>query len=86
MPLLSAVAFSVRPVTDRPVVSKDSIPHFLQHCPWGDTFRFVALINAKEYIMLKHVNEDGTIEWGMSGVAGENDNLQDHWGEGLVTI
>ena len=49
----------------------------------ADTFYFRALINAKEHIILEHVNDDGTIEWGMGGVAGENDNVHDHWVERL---
>ena len=35
------------------------------------------LINAKEEIILKHVNDDRTIDW--MGVAGENNNVHDHW-------
>ena len=45
----------------------------------ADTFRFEVLINAKPDIILKHVRDDGTIDWGMKGVAGENDNVHDHW-------
>ena len=26
---------------------------------------------------------DGTINWGMNGVAGENDNVHDHWVDGI---
>ena len=49
----------------------------------ADTFYFRTLINAKREIILKHVNDDGTIEWGMNGVAGENDNVHDHWVDGI---
>lgn len=49
----------------------------------ADLFYFQTLINAKEHIILKHVNSDGTIEWGTNGVAGENDNVHDHWVERL---
>ncbi len=49
----------------------------------ADTFYFRTLINAKRDIILKHVNDDGTINWGMGGVAGENDNVHDHWVDGL---
>ena len=49
----------------------------------ADLFYFQTLINAKEHIILKHVNADGTINWGMNGVAGENDNVHDHWVERL---
>jgi hypothetical protein len=49
----------------------------------ADTFYFRTLINAKRDIILKHVNDDGTINWGMNGVAGENNNVHDHWVDGL---
>ncbi len=42
-----------------------------------DTFLFTSLINAKLEIIEKHTRSDGTINWG--GVAGENDELHDHW-------
>ena len=45
----------------------------------ADTFRFETLINAKERIILEHVMDDGRIHW--HGVAGENDNVHDHWAE-----
>ena len=28
-------------------------------------------------------SDDGTIDWGMNGVAGENDNVHDHWVDGI---
>ena len=43
----------------------------------ADTFRFEVLINAKRDIILKHVNDDRTIDW--MRVAGENNNVHDHW-------
>jgi Ca2+-binding RTX toxin-like protein len=49
----------------------------------ADLFYFQTLINAKDYIILRHVNVDGTIDWGPGGVAGENDNVHDHWVDGL---
>ena len=49
----------------------------------ADTFHFRVLINAKRDIILKHVRKDGTINWGMNGVAGENDDVHDHWVETL---
>ena len=49
----------------------------------ADTFYFRTLINAKRDIILKHVNDDGTINWGMNGVAGENNNVHDHWVDGI---
>ncbi|KUP94998.1 LamG-like jellyroll fold domain-containing protein [Tritonibacter horizontis] len=43
----------------------------------ADIFYFQTLINAKERFIEKHTRADGTINW--HGVAGENDNLHDHW-------
>ncbi len=45
----------------------------------ADTFYFQTLINAKQRIIERHVDGDGNISWGMNGVAGENDNIHDHW-------
>ena len=47
----------------------------------ADTFRFEILLNAKVEIMEKHADDTGTINW--RGVAGENDNVHDHWVEGI---
>jgi Ca2+-binding RTX toxin-like protein len=47
----------------------------------ADQFVFRPLINATEDILAKHTNEDGSIKW--KGVAGENDNVHDHWVEGI---
>ena len=47
----------------------------------ADEFRFETLINTKLDIINKHVNDDGTIDW--MGVAGENDNVHDHWVDGI---
>ena len=47
----------------------------------ADTFRFEILLNAKVEIMEKHADDSGTINW--KGVAGENDNVHDHWVEGI---
>ena len=53
----------------------------------ADTFRFETLINAKERYILDHVMENGMIHW--HGVAGENDNIHDHWvdrlGDDVIT-
>ncbi|MEM1432385.1 MAG: LamG-like jellyroll fold domain-containing protein, partial [Pseudomonadota bacterium] len=43
----------------------------------ADVFYFQTLINAKERYIEKHTNDAGVINW--HGVAGENDNLHDHW-------
>ena len=47
----------------------------------ADTFRFEGLVNAKDEIVAKHVNADGTIDW--QGVTGENTNVHDHWVDGF---
>jgi Ca2+-binding RTX toxin-like protein len=47
----------------------------------ADAFRFELMVNAKEEIVAKHVNADGTIDW--VGVTGENDNVHDHWVDGI---
>lgn len=49
----------------------------------GDTFRFEMVVNAKDEIIAKHVNADGTIDW--VGVTGESINVHDHWIDGLDT-
>ncbi|MEM6637647.1 MAG: LamG-like jellyroll fold domain-containing protein [Pseudomonadota bacterium] len=43
----------------------------------SDTFLIAPQLNAKLDIIEKHVRQDGTINW--AGVAGENDQLHDHW-------
>jgi Ca2+-binding RTX toxin-like protein len=47
----------------------------------SDTFRFEMNVNAKEEIVAKHVNADGTIDW--VGVTGENNATHDHWVDGI---
>ena len=47
----------------------------------GDTFRFEGQVNAKDEIVAKHVNADGTIDW--VGVTGENGATHDHWVDGF---
>ena len=49
----------------------------------ADTFSFQLLINASKEIVEKHTNDQGVTNWGMNGVAGENDNYHDHWVEGI---
>ncbi|MEO1496527.1 MAG: LamG-like jellyroll fold domain-containing protein [Planctomycetota bacterium] len=58
---------------DQPITSDDH----LTGGAGADTFRFEILINAKERILFKHVNDDGTIDW--QGVTGENNQVHDHW-------
>ncbi|MBT8457097.1 MAG: hypothetical protein KJO15_13440, partial [Alphaproteobacteria bacterium] len=43
----------------------------------ADTFLISPQINAKLDIIQEHVRPDGSINW--AGVAGENDELHDHW-------
>jgi Ca2+-binding RTX toxin-like protein len=47
----------------------------------ADTFRFEGMVNAKDEIVAKHVNADGTIDW--NGVTGENGAVHDHWVDGF---
>jgi len=47
----------------------------------ADTFRFEGMVNAKDEIVAKHVNADGTIDW--HGVTGENGAVHDHWVDGF---
>lgn len=46
-----------------------------------DTFAFRLLLNAKQEILDKHTRSDGSVNW--NRVAGENDNVHDHWVEGI---
>jgi hypothetical protein len=47
----------------------------------ADNFRFELQVNAKDEIVAKHVNADGTIDW--NGVTGENGATHDHWVDGF---
>ena len=51
-----------------------------------DRFEFHALIDAKPEVVAQHTSTSGRTNWG--NVAGENDNVHDHWvnGFGLDTI
>ncbi|MEM9581621.1 MAG: calcium-binding protein [Pseudomonadota bacterium] len=46
-----------------------------------DTFAFRLLLDAKDDIIEKHTRDDGTVNW--RKVAGENDNVHDHWVNGI---
>ena len=48
----------------------------------SDTFEWNLLINARKSIVEKNTT-DGVINWGMNGVAGENDAYHDHWVDGI---
>ena len=58
---------------EQPIASDD----LLIGGPGADTFRFEILVNAKEGILFRHVEDDGTIDW--KGVTGENRYAHDHW-------
>ena len=47
----------------------------------ADEFFFQTLINAKLDIINRHVNDDRSINW--MGVAGENNDVHDHWVDGI---
>jgi len=49
----------------------------------ADTFLFKPLLNAKQEIIDKHTDDEGNVDWTGNGVAGENDNVHDHWVEGI---
>ena len=59
--------------SDQPIVADD----VLVGGAGADTFRFEVLINAKPEKILDHVMDNGMIHW--HGVAGENNNVHDHW-------
>jgi hypothetical protein len=46
-----------------------------------DEFVFKLLLNARPEIIAKHTRADGSVNW--RGVAGENNNVHDHWVESL---
>ncbi|MEY3458142.1 MAG: hypothetical protein RL215_1299 [Planctomycetota bacterium] len=52
----------------------------------ADKFIIKTYISGKPAVVARHVNDDGTINWG--GVAGENEFVHDHWTEfiGYVQI
>lgn len=47
----------------------------------ADIFYFQTQINAKKRFVQEHTRDDGTINW--HGVAGENDDLHNHWVDAL---
>jgi len=46
-----------------------------------DQFVFKLFLNARPEIIAKHTRADGSVDW--HGVAGENNNVHDHWVESL---
>jgi hypothetical protein len=51
----------------------------------ADTFEFRWLLDAKAEILDKHRDADGNVDYSGGGVAGENDNVHDHWVETMDT-
>jgi Ca2+-binding RTX toxin-like protein len=49
----------------------------------SDTFQWNLLINASKSIVDNNTTDGGIINWGMNGVAGENENYHDHWVDGI---
>ena len=49
----------------------------------SDTFQWNLLINASKLIVDNNTTDGGIINWGMNGVAGENENYHDHWVDGI---
>ena len=47
----------------------------------ADLFAFKLLLDAKQEILDKHTRDDGTVNW--RKVAGENENVHDHWVQGI---
>ena len=47
----------------------------------GDRFEFRALLNASAEVIAQHTGLNGHVNW--RAVAGENDNVHDHWVRGL---
>ena len=70
--------------TDEPIEDND----LLIGGSGSDTFEFWWLLDAKDEIIAKHTDESGDIDYSGNGVAGENDNVHDHWVEtiGVKTV
>ena len=49
----------------------------------ADAFIFMPLLNAREEFIYEHTTSGGTTVWQL--IAGENDNVHDHWVEGIGT-
>ena len=75
--------FEIDPMTKMLYPSQANMPSsdILTGGSGADVFRFVTLINAKQHIINDHVRDDRTINW--QGVAGENNNVHDHWVDGI---
>ena len=60
---------------DQPLVGDD----ILVGGEGRDTFLISPQINGKREILERNTRNDGSIDWTMHGVAGENNELHDHW-------
>lgn len=49
----------------------------------NDTFEFRWLIDARDEIIAEHTDANGNIDYSGNGIAGENDNVHDHWVESI---
>ncbi|MEM8882274.1 MAG: LamG-like jellyroll fold domain-containing protein, partial [Pseudomonadota bacterium] len=70
----------VDPITQKLAIYNDQPLHADDVMVGGegnDVFLLKSQINAKLDIIQQHVRDDGSINW--AGVAGENDELHDHW-------
>ena len=77
---LSQLDFSANNVNPNGLASDDTLAGGKQ----ADSFEFHLLINASSEIVEKHTDfETGIVNWGMNGVAGENNNYHDHWVDGI---
>ena len=77
---LSQLDFSISKINPNDLAANDTLVGGRQ----ADHFEFHLLINASKAIVDKHTDfETGIINWGMNGVAGENDNYHDHWVDGI---
>lgn len=65
--------------TDEPVSDTDT----LQGGAGADQFEFRWLIDGRDEIIARNTDATGNIDYSMNGVAGENDNVHDHWVESI---
>ncbi|MEO1265105.1 MAG: LamG-like jellyroll fold domain-containing protein, partial [Pseudomonadota bacterium] len=51
----------------------------------ADKFILTPLLNGKEEILRRNADADGNIDWTGNGVAGENNEVHDHWPDSIGT-
>lgn len=64
-----------------PAIMEEAANDVLMGGQGADLFAFNLLLNAKQEILEKHTRDDGSVNW--RRVAGENENVHDHWVEGI---